>query len=67
MYAGCYCHDSYQEPVLVHDNMTLNALHLLIAVNAIERTVITPADTLTVHNANARFGLLTLLDTDFLT
>jgi hypothetical protein len=67
MYASYCYHDSYQETVLIHDDMTLNALHLLIAVNVIKRTVVTPADTLTVHNTHARFGFLTFLDTDFLT
>ena len=63
MHASYCYHNSYQEAVLVHDDMTLNAF----AVNAIERTVIALAYTLTVHNANARFGFLTLPDTDFLT
>ena len=67
MHASYRYHDGYQETVLVHDDMTFNALYLLIAVNAIKRTVVTPADALAVHDTHARFGFLTVLDTYFLT
>mgnify|MGYP001778013491 CR=1 FL=1 len=58
-----YCH---QETVFVHDDVTFNALHLLVAVNSVERTVVIPADALTVHDSHACFGFLTTLDTCFL-
>ena len=47
--------------------MSFDALHFLIVVNAVERTVVTPADTLAVHDTHARLGFLTALDTYFFT
>lgn len=43
------------------------SLHLLVAVNSLERAVVASADALAVHDAHARFGFLTALDTCFLT
>ena len=67
MHASYCYHDSYQETVLVNDDMAFDAFHLYIAVNAIKGTVVTPADTLAVHNTNACLGILTVLDTNFFT
>ena len=41
----CY-HDSYQETVLVDNDMPFDALHLLVAVNLVEGTVVAPANAL---------------------
>ena len=61
MHASYCYHDSYQETVLVNDDMAFDAFHLFISVNAIKGT------TLAVHNTNACLGILTVLDTNFLT
>ena len=64
----CYCdHNSYKKAILVYYDMTLYAFYLFISVNTVQGCIISPFDTLAIHDAYTWLHSLATFQTDMAT
>lgn len=66
MHTGNRHHDCKQEAIFIYHYMTFNAFYFLVPVNTIKRTVITSTYTLTIHDTQTCFCLLSHFYTNFI-
>jgi hypothetical protein len=58
-------HHCYQKSILIHHNMSFDPFYFFIAIDPVERPVISPPNTLAIQYPKQWFPALTLLFTNF--
>lgn len=63
MYTGYGHHNDNEEAILVYYDMTFYSLYLFILISAVQGNIVSPFDTLAIHDTDTWFLVLTAFDT----